>query len=212
MKATRTAIFLLAAASLMVAYPGRLSAETAARWSVQVSQVNAGATSVTPSFRAAIYENLVEELSKTKRFGNVLRDGDHKAGDLADLLVLKTTVEKYSPGSETLRAATTVAGWTKLAVHIQLSTRDGKMVLERTVNGNVRFFGSNLRATHNLARNIVKAVKKLPLANPAPPALAAVTNSSSSDDVVVLEFPLSLVDHTFVRRPLPQIPNLTCHF
>ena len=153
-----------------------------------MSQVNAGATSVTPSFQTAIYENLVEELSKTKRFGDVLRDGDHKADDLADLLVLKTTVEKYSPGSETLRAATTVAGWTKLAVHIQLSTRDGEVVLERTVTGNVRCFGSNLRATHNLARNIVKAVKKLPLANPAPPALAAVTNSSSSDDVVVFEF------------------------
>ncbi len=188
MKATRTAIFLLAAASLMIAYPGRLSAETAGRRSVQVSQVNAGATSVTPSFQAAIYENLVEELSKTKRFRDVLRDGDHKAGDVADLLVLKTTVEKYSPGSETLRAATTVAGWTKLTVHTQLSTRDGKVVLERTVSGKVRFFGSNLRATHNLARNIAKAVKKSPLANPAPPALATVTNSSSSDDVVVVEF------------------------
>jgi len=105
----------------------------------------------------------------------VLRDGDHKAGDVTDLLILKTTVEKYSAGSETLRAATTVAGWTKLTVHTQLSTRDGKVVFERTLSGNVRFFGSNLRATHNLARNIAKAVKKSPLANSAPPALATVT-------------------------------------
>jgi len=28
------------------------------------------------------------------------------------------------------------------------------------VNGDVRFFGSNLRATHNLARNIAKALKE----------------------------------------------------
>jgi hypothetical protein len=187
MKTTRAAILLLAAAFLMIAYPGRLSAETAARWSVQVSRVNAGTTSLTPSFQAAIYENLLEELSKTKRLRHVLRDGDQEATHVADLLVLTTTVEKYTPGSETLRAATTVAGWTKLTVHTQLSTRDGKVVLERTMSGNVRFFGSNLRATHNLARNIAKAVKKSPLVNP-PPALATVMNSSTSDEVVVVEF------------------------
>jgi hypothetical protein len=28
------------------------------------------------------------------------------------------------------------------------------------VQGNVRFFGSNLRATHNLARNVAKVIKK----------------------------------------------------
>ena len=33
-------------------------------------------------------------------------------------------------------------------------------MLERTVNGNVLFFGSNLRATHNLARNIAKMIKQ----------------------------------------------------
>ena len=188
MKTTRAAILLLAAAFLMIAYPSRLSAETAARWSVQVSRVNAGTTSLTPSFQAAIYENLLEELSKTKRLRHVLRDGDQEATDVADLLVLTTTVEKYSAGSETLRAATTVAGWTKLTVHTQLSTRDGKVVFERTLSGNVRFFGSNLRATHNLARNIAKAVKKSPLVNPALPALATVTNYSTSDEVAVVEF------------------------
>ena len=76
------------------------------------------------------------------------------------MLILKTTVVKYTPGSETQRAVTTVSGATKLTVRSQLLTRDGKIVLERTVNGNVRFFGSNLRATHNLARNIAKVIKQ----------------------------------------------------
>jgi hypothetical protein len=43
--------------------------------------------------------------------------------------------------------------------------------LERTINGNVRFMGSNLRATHNLAHNVAKAIKQssLPdLAHAAP--------------------------------------------
>jgi hypothetical protein len=76
------------------------------------------------------------------------------------LLVLKTTVEKYTAGSETRRAVTTVSGATKLTVRSQLLTREGKVVLERTVNGDVRFFGSNLRATHNLARNVAKTLKE----------------------------------------------------
>ena len=55
---------------------------------------------------------------------------------------------------------TTVSGATKLTVRSQLVTREGKVVLERTVKGDVRFFGSNLRATHNLARNIAKTIKE----------------------------------------------------
>ena len=69
-------------------------------------------------------------------------------------------VVKYAPGSETQRAVTTVSGATKLTVRSQLITRDGKIVLDRTVQGNVRFFGSNLRATHNLARNVAKVIRQ----------------------------------------------------
>jgi len=97
-------------------------------------------------------------LNKTKQFQQVFRDGDLRAGE-SNLLVLKTTVEKYTPGSETRRAVTTVSGATKLTVRSQLLTREGKVVFERAVNGNVRFFGSNLRATQNLACNIAKTVK-----------------------------------------------------
>ena len=107
----------------------------------------------------AIYENLVHELKKTKQFQQVFRDGNLKASEVPNLLVLKTTVEKYTPGSETRRAVTTVSGATKLTVRSQLCTGQGRVVLERTVNGEVHFFGSNMRATHNLARNIAKAIK-----------------------------------------------------
>ena len=100
------------------------------------------------------------ELNKTKQFQQVFRDGDLKAGEVPNVLVLKTTVEKYTPGSETRRAVTTVSGATKLTVRSQLLTREGKVVLQRAVNGDVRFFGSNLRATHNLARNIAKTIKQ----------------------------------------------------
>ena len=136
------------------------SSSYAPQWSVQVDRVEPGEIQLAYSFQAAIYESLLEELNKTHQFKHVFREGDRKAGDVPNLLVLKATVVKYTPGSETRRAVTTFSGATKLNVRIQLVTRDGKTVLDQRVNGNVRFFGSNLRATHNLARNIAKVIKQ----------------------------------------------------
>ncbi len=165
-------IYIAAMVAIMVAFPAWLPAQTAAvkssdassgsamQWSVQVDRVNPGDLELAYSFQVAIYENLLEELNKTKQFKQVFRDGDRKANEVPNLLVLKTTVEKYTPGDETRRAVTTVSGATKLTVRSQILTREGKIVLERTVNGDVRFFGSNLRATHNLARNIAKEIKQ----------------------------------------------------
>ena len=136
------------------------SSSYATQWSVQVDRVEPGEIQLAYSFQAAIYESLLEELNKTHQFKQVFREGDRKAGDVPNLLVLKATVVKYTPGSETRRAVTTFSGATKLSVRIQLVTREGKTVLDHTVNGNVRFFGSNLRATHNLARNIAKVIKQ----------------------------------------------------
>jgi hypothetical protein len=83
---------------------------------------------------------------------------------------------------------TTVSGATKLTVRSQLLTRDGKTVLERTVDGNVRFMGSNLRATHNLARNVAKTIKQSTLPEPSSSAASKAINSAPSDDIVVVEF------------------------
>ena len=136
-------------------------------WSVQVDRIDPGATTLDPSFSDAIYENMLQELPKSKQFKRVFRSGDRNANDASGVLVLKTLVEKYSPGSETKRAVTTVAGATKLKVHIQLLTRDGHVVLEHVVDGNVRFLGDNLKATNKVAHNAAKLVKRSPLPQPA---------------------------------------------
>ena len=166
-------IFCVAASiTIAVAFSGRLAGQAATvkssggptgsgtQWSVQVERIDPGNLDLAHSFQVAIYENLLEELNKTKQFKYVLREGDSNASAIPDLLILKTTVVKYTPGSETQRAVTTVSGATKLTVRSQLVTREGRVVLESTVNGNVRFFGSNLRATHNLARNIAKVIRQ----------------------------------------------------
>lgn len=138
------------------------------RWSIRVNKVDPGDVNLTPEFRIAIYESLLSELTKIKQFERVIRDGDTDTAAVSDLLILKTTVEKYTAGSETRRAVTTVSGATKLTVRFQLCTRDGKVVLERTVDGNVRFMGGNLKATHNLARNVAGNIKKSTLPAPSP--------------------------------------------
>jgi hypothetical protein len=163
---------VIALVAIILALPGRLhgqiadaksssgNATSATRRSIQVDQVDPGNLDLAYSFQIAIYENLVEELKKAKQFSQVFRDGDPKACEVPNLLVLKTTVEKYTPGSETQRAVTTVSGTTKLTVRSQLLTREGKVVFERTVKGDVRFFGSNLRVTQNLAGKIAKTIKQ----------------------------------------------------
>jgi hypothetical protein len=178
-------MFLVAGvlAALSGTLSGQLAAQTPAtessavsinsspeRWSILVSKVDSGEVNMAASFQIAIYENLVDELNKTGRFEEVLRDGDHRAAGVPNLLTLKTMVEKYTPGSETERAVTTIGGATKLTVRTQLCTADGAVVLERTTNGNVRFMGSNLRATHNLAHNVAKLIQQTSLPEPSHPA------------------------------------------
>src|SRR5579864_8198409 len=155
-------VLALVIPTITIALPPHLSANTGTapslKWSLQVAKVDPGDVGLEPSFQIAIYESLSEELGKRKQFKQVLRDGDRNASNVSDLLILKTTVEKYTAGSETQRAVTTVSGATKLIVRSQLCTRDGRVVLERRVSGNVRFLGSNLRATHNLAGNVAKTI------------------------------------------------------
>jgi len=148
-------------------------------WSVQVDRVDPGDVGLEPSFEAAIYENPLEELVKTKQFKQLFRSGDHNANDVPSLLILKTTVQKYTPGSETRRAVTTVNGATKLNVRIQLVTREGQVVKEHVVDGNVRFIGGNLRATHNLAHNVAVTLKRSTLSEQADPVSERETGKMS---------------------------------
>jgi len=130
------------------------------QWSLQVDKVKPGDVIIERSFLDAIYENLLQELAKTKQFKQLYRSGDRNATDVHRLLILKTTVQAYTPGSETRRAVTTVSGATKLNVRIQLVTPENHQVMEHVVAGNVRFIGSNLRATHNLARSVAATLKR----------------------------------------------------
>jgi hypothetical protein len=166
-RAVAVLILLLSALPFQLSMPTALAQDSIAgkggdaqQWSVQVDKINPGDVTIERSFRDAIYESLLEELAKTKQFKELYRSGDRRAKDVPRLLILKTTVQAYTPGSETKRAVTTVSGATKLNVRIQLVTPAGHQVLEHVVQGNVRFIGSNLRATHNLAHSVAATLKQ----------------------------------------------------
>jgi hypothetical protein len=72
------------------------------------------------------------------------------------LLVLHSTVRGFKAGSERARRVTTVAGATSITIHCEFKNTEGKVLLEKDVNGKVWFFGGNLRATYDFAKKTAR--------------------------------------------------------
>jgi hypothetical protein len=156
------------------------------QWSLRIDKVDTGDVSLDPSLES-LHTNLFRELAKTKRFKEVLLSGDRNAREVPDLLILKMTVQEYQPGSETGRAtlddagmmgvvaegflrlcgSSAVSGVNKLKARIQLYTREGRLVLDNVVEGDVGFTGDNSRAAHNLAHNVAVTLKRSTLPDTA---------------------------------------------
>jgi len=122
---------------------------------IQVEMIQSGEIKLPAEFQVALYENLIRQLGK-EGFSHVYRDGDTKAANTADLVVLHSAVNKFKEGSERARQVTTFAGATSITIHCKFMKPDGEVLLERDVNGKVRFFGGNLRATHDFAKKAAR--------------------------------------------------------
>jgi hypothetical protein len=125
---------------------------------IQVEMIQSDEIKLPAEFQIALYENLVRQIEKQGTFQRVYRDGDRTASSVADLVVLHSTVRGFKAGSERARQVTTVAGATSITVHCQFTSPDAKPLLERDVNGKVRFFGGNLKATYDFAKKAAHAV------------------------------------------------------
>jgi hypothetical protein len=110
--------------------------------------------------RVSMYENVILQLIKTKKFQHVYRSGDRSAADVPDLVVLHLIPEAFKKGSQKEREVTTLAGATSIKVKVQFTSREGKVLLEKDVEGKVRFYGENLRATYDLAKKVAALVNK----------------------------------------------------
>ncbi len=120
--------------------------------SIKVTMIESDEIKLPAEFQISLYEDLIQQLQKKGGFQHVYRDGDRNAADAADLVILNSTVRGFKEGSERVRQVTTVAGATSISVHCAFTNKDGKLLLERDIKGNVRFLGGNLRATYDFAK------------------------------------------------------------
>ena len=121
---------------------------------IRVEMIQSDEIKLPAEFQVALYENLIRQLQKNSnaRRWHVYRDGDRETSILPSLVVLRSTVRGFKQGSEEKRDVTTVAGATSITVHCQFVDTQGKVLLEHDVNGKVRFFGANLKATNDFAK------------------------------------------------------------
>ena len=113
---------------------------------------------VPAQFEVAMYENTIDAITKTGRFKTVYRDGDKRADDIKDLVILEPVIWQFKEGSARQRQVTTVKGATSLHVRVQLKDKNGNSLLDKDVTGSVHFIGENLRATNDLADNIAEMI------------------------------------------------------
>jgi len=126
---------------------------------IQIQPVDPPQGLVVPEdFRISTYENVIREVEKTKKFEHVYRAGDKDATSAKDLVVIHMIPEAFKPGSQKEREVTTVAGATSIKMKVQFTSPDGKVLLEKELEGHVRFYGENLRATYDLAKKVATVV------------------------------------------------------
>lgn len=127
--------------------PAKIKAST-----IQVKMIGADDVTLPAEFQVSLYEQLINQLQKKGVFQHVYRDGERTAATASDLVALQCTVTGFKKGSETMRQVTTVAGATSITLLCQFRDQAGKSLLERKIEGKVRFFGGNLKATYDFAK------------------------------------------------------------
>ncbi len=127
---------------------------------IQIQPVDSGDVQIPAEFLAAVYEFVVQRVRESGTFLHVFRSGDRAAEGVPDLVTLHLVVVGFKQGSQLKREITTVLGATKVDLAAKLTAHDGGTLLDRQVNGKVRFFGENLGVTNDLAKRIAKLLRR----------------------------------------------------
>jgi hypothetical protein len=127
---------------------------------LKVEMIQSDEIKLPAEFQVALYENLIQQLGKKGGFLHVYRDGDRNAANVPDLVTFHSTVRGFKQGSEERRQVTTVAGATSITINCQFTDNQGNVLLEKDVNGEVRFFGDNLKATYDFAKKAAGVVNE----------------------------------------------------
>ena len=128
---------------------------------IQIEQTDPPADLQIPEdFRVSTYENVILQVTKTEKFQHVYRSGDHRAEGVPDLVVLRMTPAAFKKGSQKEREVTTVGGATSVKIRVTVTTRDGRVLVDREVEGKVRFLGENLRATYDFSKKVAAIIRE----------------------------------------------------
>jgi hypothetical protein len=119
---------------------------------VSYSVQQAGDVNIPAEFRLAIYEDLVEQIQSSGIYAPVFRSGDHRADNISGLVTLSTKVANFKESNQAESEITAVMSSTKVRLDVKLSTRDGAILVDRLVEGKVRFFGERLNVIHDIAK------------------------------------------------------------
>ncbi len=162
---TRTAvsvIFSIGLACVLLLLVGSLWGQTSQKSlpsSIQIEPTDPGDVPMPPEFRLAIYENLITQIEKSGRFQHVYRSGDKDAASVPDLITLRTTAQSFKKGSQKEREVTTVVGSSSIILKVHITDHAGQTLVDRNVEGKVRFFGENLRATYDFSKKVATIVR-----------------------------------------------------
>ena len=135
------------------------SAQKLSASSIQIEPTDPGDVPMPPEFRMAIYESLIAHIKKTGKFQHVYRSGDKDAASAPDLVTLRTTARSFTKGSQKKREVTTVTGSTKMTLNVHITDHAGQLLVDRDVQGKVRFLGENLRATYDFSKKVATIVR-----------------------------------------------------
>ena len=128
--------------------------------SIQIQPVDPGDVPLPAEFSVAVYENLITQIGKTGKFQHVYRSGDKDAASVPDLVTLHTTAKSFTKGSQKKREVTTVSGSTQLTLAVHITDHAGQTLVDRDVQGKVRFMGENLRATYDFSKKVANIVRE----------------------------------------------------
>lgn len=138
--------------------PGIQMASESAKPSVEVALPSESIEGVPSAFPAAVYENLIKQLSQSGLFSHVWRAGDiHRA---SDSLVLRVDIQDWKKGSARGRGLGPFTGATTIKGSVSLEDRSGRAVFQGPVSGAKRTRGENIEAADSLAKHVRKALQK----------------------------------------------------
>jgi hypothetical protein len=126
--------------------------------SVEVTLPSVSVDGIPSAFPAAVYEDLIEQLTQSGLFAHVWRAGDIRR--TPDTLVLHLDIENWKKGSARSRGFKVFTGATEIRSSVTLVDASGRTVYQGKVDGTKRSNGENLEATNSLAKHVSKALKK----------------------------------------------------